>query len=484
MYAILSSRYALRGWHGLPFGLRDRVSGHNAPLDAESFRALSLCDGKTPILFPLFSAPLINRVTRLIREGIAQVCEPGATLREDQAYRRTESRFIDLVQWSITGKCNLRCRHCYLEAPNAKYGELSTEQCLEIVDQLHEANVGRIAITGGEPLVRPDFWRIVDALQSRDIRLAQIYTNGVLLDDRTLAEFQSRGLQPTLILSFDGVGAHDWLRGSAGAEDKARDAIARSVAAGFPVSVETAAHKGNLSRLIPTYAVLKGLGIRGWKVSAMMNTGGWTRERGQMDAPRTALFDTYLDLAMRHRRDGAPFELALGGVYHGLKDHALWRSPFRRFSGKSNTLARTVCHSCRIHPYVAADGGLLPCLPMTGTSAGHEMPKLTDTTLSRAMRDSVYFERIDTRVKQLFAENRMCRACAHRLKCGGGCRATALSAGVGYFGADPDACFFFKNGYDEKLQRKLKSKPVSLEEMARARSDISPSIAATQSRIT
>ncbi|WP_190275794.1 radical SAM/SPASM domain-containing protein [Thiorhodovibrio frisius] len=469
MYVLLSSRYALRGWHGLPFGLHDRKSGRNLLLDAESFHALSLCDGSTPILFPLVPAPLIDRVKSHIREGLAQICEPGTALPDDQAYRKTESRFTDLVQWSITGKYNLPCRHCYMDAPKAKYGELSTRQCLEIVDQFHAANVGRVALTGGEPLVRRDFWQIVDALIEKGIVLSQLYTNGVLLTDQTLAEFERRALRPTMVMSFDGIGSHDWVRGVAGAEDKAVEAISRAVQAGFPVSIETALYKGNLRRLKATYALLKELGIISWKVSRMMSTGAWARKGDQMDAPRQALFDAYLELGAHHHRDGAPFELALGGLYYGPKGSSLWMSPFNKFSGQADAAKQTACQSCRLHPYIMADGRLLPCIPMTGSQVEQDMPRLTETTLSRGLRGSAYFDRIDTRLDQVFVNNRGCRSCAHRFKCGGGCRAAAMTAGTDYFGADPDACFFFRNGYDEKLARKLKSSPASPMEIARAR---------------
>ncbi|WPL16489.1 Antilisterial bacteriocin subtilosin biosynthesis protein AlbA [Thiorhodovibrio winogradskyi] len=470
MYAIISPRFALRGWHGLPFGLEDRANGINSPLDAASFQALSLCDGKTPIAFPLVSSSLIERVHRLIDAGVAQACDPGAKLAGEQAYRQTQARFIDLVHWSITGKCNLRCRHCYMEAPRAKYGELSTEQCLHIVDQLHQANVSRVAITGGEPLIRADFWRIVDALREKGIILAELFTNGVLLTDSTLAALRKRALSPTLVLSFDGLGTHDWVRGVAAVEEKVIEAIPRAVKAGFRVSIETAVYKGNLNRLMPTYALLKGLGISAWKVAGMMNTGGWRREGRHLTAPRTALYAAYLDLAARHRRDGAPFTLALGGLYYGAKGGSLWMSPFNKLSGQPDAVSQAVCLSCRIRPAIMADGRLLPCIPMTDTGVEREMPRLSETTLSQALRDSAYFDRIDTRVEQLFSRNRQCRACAHRLKCGGGCRASALAAGHGdYFGADPDACFFFKNGYDEKLARKLNAKPASALEITQAR---------------
>ena len=65
---------------------------------------------------------------------------------------------------SITGRCNYRCKHCYLSAPSAKLGELPHETMLEIIEQLAACGVQQVSLTGGEPLVRGDWWQLVDAL--------------------------------------------------------------------------------------------------------------------------------------------------------------------------------------------------------------------------------------------------------------------------------------------------------------------------------
>ena len=63
-----------------------------------------------------------------------------------------------LVVWNFTYKCNLKCKHCYLDAGGNSNMELSTEEALKVVDQLADFGVTSLAFSGGEPLMRKDFF--------------------------------------------------------------------------------------------------------------------------------------------------------------------------------------------------------------------------------------------------------------------------------------------------------------------------------------
>lgn len=108
-----------------------------------------------------------------------------------------------------------------MSAPDAKYGELSHEQIMSIVDQLIGCGVMEVSLTGGEPLVRRDFMEIVDALLAGGIRITTIYSNGKLVTDKLLDQLAEREIRPEFNMSYDGVdGWHDWLRGIPDAEKR------------------------------------------------------------------------------------------------------------------------------------------------------------------------------------------------------------------------------------------------------------------------
>lgn len=452
MYRRLKNHFALRGWRGIPYGLTDVKTGQTSFLDETAFQAASFCDGCVNLASPLVLPWHKDAVGRLENLGIVEECAAGEGIEPWQKYRLSASRFAASVHWSITGRCNLRCRHCYMSAPQAKYGELTTAQCLGIIDQMVEANIGRVSLTGGEPLVREDFWQLVETLQERLIAITQIYTNGLLVTDELLDKLKDRGISCDFSLSFDGCGCHDWMRGVTGAEQAAIAAMERLRRHGYSVSVETALYRDNLLRLHETYQLLKSLDVGHWKMSPAMSVGNWEQEQGRYDIPVAELYAAYLELIRRHDADNAPLGLILGGFYYRGRASKQYSIPMVRFDGDEGTLRQVACRSCRINLHIMADGKLLPCIPMTGTPIEGEMPSLLNTTISQALNDSRYFAVIDTRIGALLQNNSECAACEHKLRCGMGCRAGALNSSGNFYGKDPCSCYFFNHGYEEKIR--------------------------------
>lgn len=455
MYLRLKDQYVLRGWKGLPYGIADTHTGQSMLLDALTFQAACYCDGRTDVDSPLLFPAHLEAIAKLKEHGVVEECSQGRGLFRYQKYRKTEGRFAASVHWSITGKCNLRCRHCYMSAPQAKYGELTTKQCLKIINQISNANIGRVSLTGGEPLVREDFWQLVDALREKRIVIHQIFTNGVLLTDEFLEQLKARDIRCGIYLSFDCCGCHDWLRGVPGAEQAAVEAAKRARRHGFPVSIETALHKGNLNKLMETYELLKSLDISFWKISSTVSVGNWEKEQGQYDIPIEELFDAYLRLIGKYHADKAPFAMMLGGLYYCEKGSDQYHIPFIKYDGSEKALRQTVCRCARINPYIMADGRILPCIPMTGTFMEDRVPNLLTTTIAKATGGSSYFDMIDLRLEDLFRENDECADCEHKLRCGMGCRAHAINCSGSYYGVDSACCYFFKSGYEEKIKRVL-----------------------------
>ncbi len=85
-----------------------------------------------------------------------------------------------IVVWNVTRGCNLRCVHCYASAGKAS-GELGTEECLSVVDQLADCGVPLVLFSGGEPLLREDIFEIAAYAKRKGIRCV-LSTNGTLID--------------------------------------------------------------------------------------------------------------------------------------------------------------------------------------------------------------------------------------------------------------------------------------------------------------
>ncbi|MBQ3394884.1 MAG: radical SAM protein, partial [Synergistaceae bacterium] len=83
--------------------------------------------------------------------------------------------------------------------------EAPHEDIMKIIDMLAECGVMQISLTGGEALIRKDFFEIVDALIERGIIITRIYSNGALVTENVLRELEKRKIRPGFNISFDGV---------------------------------------------------------------------------------------------------------------------------------------------------------------------------------------------------------------------------------------------------------------------------------------
>ena len=247
------------------------------------------------------------------------------------------------------------------------------------------------------------------------------------------------------------MGWHDWLRGMEGAEKMAVDAIKLLRSHDFPVSVETSLHKGNIHTLEVTLNLLAELGVRSVKTSPTSDAGNWLNEGGKYNLNVNELYTAYLDYIPKYKAAGAPLTVMLGGFFMCQKGSEKYISPSKKYNGSEKMLRQTTCPSARNTMYIAADGKLLPCIPLTGLPIQDGMPSVTDMDICQALSDSRYLSLIDTRLEDLLKANAKCRACEYKLYCGGGCRAGALVSSGEYLGCDDYTCYFFQNGYEEKI---------------------------------
>ena len=152
------------------------------------------------------------------------------------------------LTWEITLRCNLNCRHCLSDAGTPHAHELSTTECKAVIDHLARHKVFQINIGGGEPMVRPDFFEIMDYANEKGI-VACISTNGTLLDDDTcrhLAAMKDIFLQ----VSLDGVDeeSNDSIRGK-GTYQRAVKGMRNLQRYQVPFSINTVLTRSSFSQL-------------------------------------------------------------------------------------------------------------------------------------------------------------------------------------------------------------------------------------------
>ena len=454
MYYRLKPDYVLRGWQKMTWAVVKRPENGVLLLTQEQFQVLILCDGETELPGDLLNEKLEKTLRECMAMGLVEADEKSCPLNPEQYYVYYDNRCMKSVFWSITGRCNFRCRHCYMDAPDAALGELSTEQMFNIIDQMAECGILRIELTGGEPFVRKDFWQLVDRILERHMTIGVVFTNGWLLNGHILDEFEKRGIKPKFSISFDGVGWHDWMRGIPGAEEAALRALKLCHDRGFSTEVETCIHRGNLKTIPQTLEVLRSVGVKSIKMSGISNTMLW-RHNSQGNALTDREYvEAVLPYITWYYKEGMPFEfLAFSNVIamYKNKPYGLIMTHYKK---DENYLEKYVCPSARMSAYITPEGRLLPCIPMTASPDQNKFPLIQDIGLKKGLSDSYYMQFIDRKVKDFLEINAECGACVYRYQCGGGCRASALLDGDhDLMGCDRIKCMLWKEGYVSRIRK-------------------------------
>ena len=143
------------------------------------------------------------------------------------------------LTWELTYACNLACRHCLSSSGRRNPAELSTEECFGVVDELQRLGVFYVNLGGGEPMLRRDFFDIVNYSTDHDVGV-KFSTNGTYIDAaaaRRLASMDYLDIQ----VSIDGATAavNDNVRGggSFAAARSAMDHLAAADFGAFKISV-------------------------------------------------------------------------------------------------------------------------------------------------------------------------------------------------------------------------------------------------------
>ena len=142
-----------------------------------------------------------------------------------------------IVAWEITRSCNLYCAHCRASATCGPYhGELTTQECFSIIDQLEQMGKPMLILTGGEPLLRHDFFELAGYASGKGFRVTT-GCNGTLLT-REMADRMARVpiTRVAISLDFPTRELQDKFRGMPGAYDMAIQGMNNAREAGVPSS--------------------------------------------------------------------------------------------------------------------------------------------------------------------------------------------------------------------------------------------------------
>jgi radical SAM protein with 4Fe4S-binding SPASM domain len=327
-------------------------------INNEALAFLSGCDGTT--LGELLTHDE-DFVTYCLSEQILDVM-PEPSFRP-VTIRRSPLPSLRFLELQITSRCNLACLHCYQGTPSPV--DLPLESAVAIADQFEEMGGLKLLISGGEPMLHPRIFDLIDRTAGLLVRRVLI-TNGTLIDDRNVNRLSVQEVQ----ISLDGwEHGHEAVRG-AGSFGKAMRGIGLARAAGIAVSIATMIHRENLDEFDRIADFVQEIDAVSWGIDLPCAAGRFVQNERLCVTPEIA----------------APFmKYAFGGGAHSARGFA-----------------------CGHHLMTVLPSGLgAKC----GFFADHPLGDATVSLLE--CRRSLPVIR---------ADELLCRGCPYIDDCGGGCR--------------------------------------------------------------
>jgi radical SAM protein with 4Fe4S-binding SPASM domain len=332
------------------------------------------------------------------------------------------------VIWEITGLCNLSCEHCLSSAGEPLSNELSTEEAMKLLDYLEAMKVFNINLSGGEPLMRPDIFDIIDYASQKRISI-DLLTNGALITEKVLNRLEDSNIFNVQV-SIDGIEeTHDRFRGRKGTYERAINAIKLLKDAKFNVSISSTVTKQNMSEIPRIIDMAIDLGLPSFKTTFFMPTG---RGKGNIDrlvlTHQDAKDFTYM-MIEKKKEVGNKITIASATEYpwliKGLDKKSLE-------SMKLDDSSKIGCTAGSSSFYITPDGKIAPCPFLRDLTAGD----VRERDIKEIWDNSPTFD-IFRNITRGSLKGK-CSNCEYLgIMCYGGCRAAALAHTGDLYAGDP-----------------------------------------------
>ena len=331
-------------------------------------------------------------------------------------------RSVDL---ELTSRCNLRCRYCYyMGNDGVTYQDMPTERWLGLFEELGRAKVMSVCLSGGEALLRPDFFDLLDGLIRHRMRF-QLLTNGGQVTTEVARRLQATGRCDAVQVSLDGSRAetHEVMRGK-GSFAPALNAIYLLRDAGLPVTVRATIHAHNIEDL-PALAqlLLEEIGLPSVSTNAISSLGTPAKYGDDLFLPPALRLRAMRVLAELDLRYGGRIEASAGPLAEWKMFHEMEAA--RRDGAALPQRGRlTGCGCIFSRLAVRADGAYIPCVMLPQMVLGYA----GQDPLQEVWRNAPQFNELRERIRIPLTAFDRCRDCAYSGLCTGNCAGTSLSS--------------------------------------------------------
>jgi len=337
--------------------------------------------------------------------------------------------------WEVTAACNLRCRHCHASGGKPAKGELTTEEGKKLLKNITSVKEFRMVVfTGGEPMIRPDIFELVEYASSLGLEVA-IATNGTLITSEVARRLKRIGVCD-LAIGIDAAEAqlHDFIRSSPGCFDRTMRGIYATKEAGIGLQLNITVMKYNCHEVPRLLDLADKLDAEIVLLYQMVPQGRGSKNGLEISVEEYA---DLMKLVSERQKDCNPIiEPTCAPQYFSYlvsKNSGYLGKKLAPHFFKGCTAGRGLC-------YVKSDGEVWAC-PFIPVSAGN----VRGISLAEIWNSSPLFQSLRDRGNL----KGKCGACSYKNICGG-CRGRAYAHSSDYFAEDP-LCLVFQRSLSIKL---------------------------------
>lgn len=178
------------------------------------------------------------------------------------------------IRLEITSKCNLNCTYCHNSDYNNLKNDMTSDELIKLITNMKtNYNINKILLTGGEPLIKYDIYRIIKEITSLGIKVDMV-TNGTLLTEKSIKKLEEAGLK-RIRISIDEIGENTNVRDNISPSLLWEKAQMVKKYSNIQLAIHTVCSPHNVKQLFDVYKKVLEIGAARWRVFDMGYQGGF-----------------------------------------------------------------------------------------------------------------------------------------------------------------------------------------------------------------
>uniref|UniRef100_A0A7C4AJC4 Radical SAM protein n=1 Tax=Thermodesulfovibrio aggregans TaxID=86166 RepID=A0A7C4AJC4_9BACT len=335
------------------------------------------------------------------------------------------------IAWEITRRCNLHCIHCRSSSEEVvrQHPDPSTEECLAVIDDITSYAKPVLVLTGGEPLLRNDFFEIAEYGNKKGLRVC-LATNGTLINDEICKKIKDADIK-MVSLSLDGHSeeVHDNFRQQKGAFQATVNAAKLLKRYEIPFLINSSFTKRNQHTIPDVYKLSKELGAVAWYMFMIIPTGRAEEIVNELisDEDYERILNWHFDME-KEEKDILVRPTCAPQYYRIIMERSKKEGvKFERRSLKFSTGGAKGCVAGQLICLINVDGFVMPC---------SYFPLPAGNIKEKSFRDIWEGSKLFHDLRNFSSYKGRCGVCEYVNVCGG-CRARAYCLKGDYMEEDP-----------------------------------------------